>query len=428
MKQSLFCAKVVLLFFLTFMTTASAQAGDSFLWGVANSAFQVEGSPVDSDLYRETHTPGWVKDGTNADIATDFWNRYDEDFTLAQNLGANGFRISLAWERLEISRGEWNEAAMQHYEKIIADMRAHGIEPIITLYHNVLPVWVSDAGGVSGSTFPQVFAEYAAHVVGRLSQGTSHVKYWLTLNEPTTYAEGSYTSNSGSISKFFAAIDGQANGHIAAYQAIHALPNGADLKVGYAQDWEDFEAKHKWNPMDDLANAVTDRIYNRGFLGRIDKVMPGRKPALDFLGINYYNRSIVNFTVKGFVATNPGPGPKSDMGVEVYAPGFEIVLKHAAHYGLPILITENGVPDAADRLRPQFLVDHIHYLLKARDEDHIPIFGYMHWSLTDNFEWNSGLSIHYGLVEVNYSTLVKTPRESYFTYQKLIQEDKAKNN
>jgi beta-glucosidase len=312
---------------------------------------------------------------------------------------------------------------MEHYEKIILAMRARGIEPIVTLYHTVLPIWVAEEGGVMGKNYPQMFAEYASHVVGRLSTGETHVKYWLTLNEPTTYAEGNYTPG-GSASQMFRSIDGQAKGHIAAFKAIHALPTGRDLKVGYAQDWEDFESKNKYNLFDDLALFFTDRIYNRGFLSKIDHAMPHRKPALDFLGINYYNRAIVNFTFKGFVNISQGPGPKSDTGVEVYAPGFETVLKHAAKYKLPILITENGVPDASDHMRSEFLIEHLHYLLKARDQDHIPIFGYMHWSLTDNFEWSSGFSVRYGLVEMDYSTLARTPRESYFTYQKLIREDK----
>jgi beta-glucosidase len=399
-----------------------------FLWGVANSEFQVEGHPADSDSYRWSHTPGMIKDGSNADIATDFWNRYDEDFALAQGLGANAFRISLAWERIEPQRGQWNEEAFEHYEQILLAMRARGLEPVVTIWHTTLPEWVAEGGGVLGPAFVKDFADYAAKVVDRLGRGQTHVRYWLTVNEPTTYAE-SYVDGAGSNGspiKFLEAISKQADAHIAAYKKIHALPDSDDFQVGYAQDLEAFQAKRPWNPMDQLALFFTDLMYNKSFLNKVAYAMPDNMPALDFLGVNYYNRNIVSFTFNGFVKTSPGTGPVSDTDQEVYPKGLEKVLKMvAARYPVPILITENGVADATDRLRPDFLKSHIHYLMKARDHDHIPVIGYLHWSLTDNFEWSYGLNIRYGLVEIDYANnLKRIPRPSYYVYKDLIQENR----
>jgi beta-glucosidase len=415
-----------LILLLSISTFPSAHAASApFLWGVANSAFQVEGSPKDSDIYRDTHTKGYVKDGSNADIATDFWNRYDEDFALAQNLGVNGFRMSIAWERIEPARGQWDEDAIAHYEKMILAMRARGIEPVVTLFHNVLPIWVSEKGAMLSPTFTEDFAEFASHTVDRLANGPAQVHYWLTFNEPTTYAEGSYMAGGGSSANFLHLIRAQSKAHIAAFKKIKALANADKIKIGYAQDWEDFEVTNKANLPNDMALYFTDRFYNRGFLSQIIKAMPGGKPALDYLGINYYTRSQVKFSFKEFAKVAPGPGPESTMGMEICPDGFEKVLKRAARYKLPILVTENGVTDINDSLRPKFLEDHIHYLLKAIQEDLVNVIGYMHWSLTDNFEWESGLSQHYGLVAVDYSTLVRTPKPSYYVYKKLIEENKG---
>jgi len=403
-----------------------------FLWGVANSAFQVEGSPADSDSYHWTHTPGMIKDGSNADIATDFWNRYDEDFALAQGLGANAFRMSLAWERIEPQRGQWNEEAFEHYEQILLAMRARGLEPVVTIWHTTLPTWVAQGGGVLSPTFIKDYSDYATKVVERFAHGNTQVHYWLTVNEPTTYAEsdyedgGSSTGIAGSAGKFIKAIHQQADAHIAAYKKIHALPDSDDIQVGYAQDLEDFQAKNPWNPLDQMALFFTDLMYNKSFLDRVAFALPDSMPALDFLGVNYYNRNIVSFTVHGFVKTSPGTGPVSDTDQEVYPVGLERVLKKvASRYPVPILITENGVADSTDHLRPNFLRSHIHYLMKARDHDHIPVIGYMHWSLTDNFEWSYGLNIRYGLVEIDYANnLKRIPRPSYYVYKDLIQENR----
>ncbi len=113
-----------------------------FFFGVGNAAFQVEGSPADSDWDRWTKLPGKIKDGSTAVRATDFWNRYDEDFKLAQENAMNAFRLSIAWERVEPSPGKWDEKVLDHYEAILKAMRARGLEPVVTLHHYVLPGWV----------------------------------------------------------------------------------------------------------------------------------------------------------------------------------------------------------------------------------------------------------------------------------------------
>jgi beta-glucosidase len=411
-----------------------ARADTSFLWGVANSSFQVEGSPADSDAYRWTHTQGAIKDGTNADVATDFWNRYDEDFALAQGLSANAFRISIAWERIEPEQGVWNEEAFQHYELILNDMRSHGLEPVVTLFHSAMPIWLADRGGVLAPDFGERFAEYALETTRRLSGGTTQVHYWLTLNEPVTYAEGKYIDGGGYKAskmapfKFLHAIQAQIRAHILAFNAIHSMGDPL-IKVGVASDWDDFEISGK-GFLSHIVHFFSNQVYNLYFLDGILKghsslciggnddflchhfsLLEGRG-ALDFLGINYYSRELIQSGWKP---------PFVTMEAGVYAKGIENALISASKFGLPLMVTENGVADSSDLIRPEFLRDHIAALDEVRKVLPVPLLGYLHWSLTDNFEWSSGFSERYGLVAIDYNTLTRTPRSSYGVYRDLIQ-------
>jgi len=428
---------------LIFAASAQVQAKEKFLWGVANAAFQVEGSPQASDWYDWTHTAGKIADGTDADQATDFWNLYERDFKLAADLGANSFRMSIAWERIEPQRDQWNQEALAHYQKIIEKMRGHGLEPIITLHHFVLPKWLADEGGLLSSEFPQLFAQFAQHVVSALSREPAGVRLWITFNEPNVLAMNGYVSGDwppgikGDIGKALKAQSQMAEAHIQAQREIKKLLIPS-LKLGVAQHWRVFQPKSN-SFLDRKVNQFLDFSFNRYFINILNAGSPCSKffsffcPAsslkpgervLDFIGINYYGRTIASFTgPPSFYKTEEGPGPKSDIGWEIYPSGIYATLKDVARYNLPILITENGIADhgdnLSDKLRGVFLKDHINYMIEAKNEE-IDVMGYLHWSLTDNFEWTRGKAPRFGLVEIDYKTQTRLPRNSFKTYQGII--------
>jgi beta-glucosidase len=395
-----------------------------FLWGVASSSFQVEGSPADSNWYRWTHEAGRIEDGTNADVATDFWNRYDEDFGWAQMLGANAYRVSIAWERIEPEQGRWDEEALTHYERMITAMRAHGLEPVITLFHGPLPGWLHGKGGSLARHFDKRFSEYASRVVSRLAAPPASARYWLTFNEPTTYAEGAYIEGtdppgkSGRVDLFLRSIKAQTQAHIRAVRELRKLPY--DLKFSVAQDWEVFQAEKSESGFERWIASVPAKIYNRSLLDPAFKAH-----TLDFVGINYYTRKILGLRPKPpFVVEVRGSGPHDELGTEVYPEGLAITARDVYdRYHLPILFTENGVVDSADALRPEYLRRHIEELTKVRTEG-IPVMGYLHWSLTDNFEWSSGHGPRLGLIEIDYTSQRRKPRPSYFVYQQLIRDSR----
>ena len=434
-----------------FLWNQSAVA-DPFFWGVASSAFQVEGHPKDSDWRRWTHTPGKIKDGTNADLVSDFWNRYDEDFALAQDLGVNAYRISVAWERIETQPGVYDFKALAHYQKMILSMRKRGMEPVITLQHFVLPGWLADQGGLLAPGFAESFRNFSALVFQALAPAPYSVRYWITLNEPNVLALASYfggvfppgKNNGGLSARAQAAL---AKAHIFATIRLRELwsrnQNWAQPKIGLALNWVHLEPKNP-NFQDQLFTSIGQKNYNETFVNAVltgnlefghillggkvsQKVsLPPNYVGLDYLGLNYYFREQVYAQPwPPFYGHGPGPADKTDLGWEIFPQGLEAGLKKAhTLWKLPLLISENGIADQNDTRRASFLDSHLKAMNRAMASG-VPVIGYLHWSLTDNFEWAEGLNQRFGLVAVNYSTLQKTRRPSFEFYKQWIARAKA---
>jgi beta-glucosidase len=388
-----------------------------FLFGVSNSAFQVEGTPFQSDWSNWVSQPGRVADGTTADSATDFFNRYEEDFKLARLMGASAFRMSIAWERVEPVKGHWNESALDVYRKMILSMREQGLEPIVTLHHFVLPEWLSHEGGLLAYDFVNYFTRYAEKVVVALSGLPLQVTHWITFNEAVVlssfgYLEGRWPPGvKGSRWLTFRALQQISQAHNQTVQILkRKIP--VDLKFSTAHSWRVCQplTGNFWNK---LAARFVDYFYNRWFLNSVKK-------NLDFLAVNYYGRAFVEAQKKWpFYKLRYGGDVHSDLGWEIYPQGLYHALKEAGSFKLPILVTENGLADKDDRLRTEFLRQHLEALMEAKEEG-VPVFGYLYWSLTDNFEWNLGLSPRFGLVEIDYKTLERKPRPSFYAYKEMI--------
>ncbi len=403
-------------------------ANADFLWGVANAAFQVEGSPQPSDWLKWTKTPGLIKDGSNADVAVDFWNRYEEDITLAEKLGSKAFRISLAWERIEPQKNIWNSEAIARYRAIIKSIRHHNMEPIVTLHHFVLPLWVSEPGGLTSDEFPDEFAVFAEKCVQELSDPITGATYWMTFNEPNILVMVGYLAGEwppGYKGEFFKAIQAMNHlieAHKKAFTRVKNL-NKAHVKIGIAHHWREFQAKYD-RILDKIGRFLGEKYFNRYFVDGIQ----ADGSTLDYIGINYYGRTIMTGTLGfPFIRTDQGPGDVNDIGWEIYPSGLKDTLKAVYdRYKLPIIISENGLADHLDAKRSQFVANHVASMKSAMDEG-VPVIGYLHWSLTDNFEWAQGLRPRFGLVAMDYDKkATRIPRPSYFSYQKLISDTKFK--
>ena len=396
-----------------------------FLWGTATSAHQVEGGNVWNDWALFEAEPDNIKGGAESGLAVDHWNRVPEDVALMQAIGANAYRFSIEWSRVEPEEGLWSEEAWSHYQDEVDQLREAGIEPMVTLLHFTLPAWIAERGGATASDFAERFGRFAAEAARRLGP---QVDLWCTVNEPNVqmyqgYVEGVWPPGVRDAGRAAQAFAGLVRAHAAAATALREEDPGS--RVGAAVNMIVFDPGSRWSLVDWIAAREAGKGFNWAFYdsiekGRIyfklagfpeiDEPLPELAGSADFLGLNYYRRNMVRFTpgAPGLVTILPGPGQLSDTGVEIYPEGLLRLLRRAwKRYALPIYVTENGVSDSTGTLRPGFVRSHAYAVGRALDEG-IDVWGYFHWSLLDNFEWSEGFGPRFGLYRVDYETLERS--------------------
>jgi beta-glucosidase len=404
-----------------------------FRWGVATSSHQYEGGNTNNSWYGWEHA-GRIKSGETAGLACDWWNAAERDFDLAAELGLNALRLSLEWSRIEPRPGEWNDAAIARYRAMLSALRERGIEPMVTLHHFSNPLWFEKRGAFLAPDSPWTLARYASFAVEHLADLCD---LWCTVNEPNVYAIVGYVLGDfppGRKGAFAASVRVQANlarAHAAIYHAIHQIQSAA--RVGWAQNFNTFEPARPGFAPDRWIAAVQDTAFNdffpravlTGGSGFPFSLFAGDLSAVrgtcDYVGINVYYRDLVRFDLRRvselFGRREVAPGaPRGDPPVtgswgEVYPAAILHMAERVAPLGKPIYVTENGVSDRADRLRPwqiALAVKSLHDAL-ARGLD---VRGYYHWSLVDNFEWAEGWTTRFGLAALDVETQQRTLRPS----------------
>lgn len=384
-----------------------------FFWGTAVSAYQVEGG-IESNDWAAAARRGLVPPARRA---CDFWNRYEHYLDLAKSLGTNAFRFSIEWARVEPHEGEWDDAALEHYRTMIEAMRARALEPFVTLWHFTLPQWVAERGGWANPRTVEWFGAYVRRAAESLKDS---VRYWLIINEPSVVLSQGYLQGTFPPGKRFAFREYLSSRRnltravIDAATVLHTI-NPACM-VGSAFNIGVVEPARAWNPGDVVAARLLRRFDDREFIASVSDV-------LDFIGLNYYMKLRVcayllpRPTVRPYV---PAGKPVSDLGWEIFPEGLTRVLHELrARFAKPIIVTENGIADAGDDLRPSFLRDHLRAVAMARAAG-VDVRGYFHWSLMDNFEWAYGFGPRFGLYEMDYDLMEATERKSAAVYRALI--------
>ena len=440
------------------MTATDLRFPADFVWGTATASYQIEGAVAEDgrgpsiwDTFAAT--PGTIDDGSTGAVACDHYHRWEQDLDLMQRLGVGAYRFSIAWPRvIPAGTGAVNQAGLDFYDRLVDGLLERGIAPFATLYHWDLPQPLQDAGGWPDRGIVDAFVAYADAVTRRLGD---RVAYYATMNEPWCTAFLGYALGEHA--------PGLRDGGLALRAAHHVLlAHGAALEVMRANAPA---AQHgivlNLNPAypasdatDDLAAARRfDGFFNRWFL---DALLKGRYPddawqgygaavphvedgdlaiiarPLDFLGVNYYNRTIVTSDPSvpwPAVRAVPFDSAPTDMGWEVYPQGLtELLLRVQRDYAPPpMYITENGAAypdvlrdgavDDADRIA--YLEQHV-AAVHAAIERGADVRGYFAWSLMDNFEWARGLAKRFGLVYVDYATQTRIPKRSANWYADLI--------
>jgi beta-glucosidase len=390
-----------------------------FLWGAATSSHQVEGDNRWSDWW-EYEQSGRLPHRSGE--ACRHYELYEQDFDLARSWGHNAYRFSIEWSRIEPSEGSWNREALEHYRGVIRALRQRGLEPVVTLHHFTNPAWFTRAGGWLRRDSASVFARYVGFVAEHLGKD---VRFWLTINEPTVYVMQGYINGEwppclkGSWIKAIIAFRNLAKAHRAAYWTLHKFRH--DLMVGFAHSAPLVVPCDSESKRDRMAAAVRDMFLNSAFFYLIDARASGERDAvkgLDFIGINYYTRMIIRGVglgigvLLGRVCRLPhhhDRGPISDIGWEVYPHGLRQMLEKFSRFGVPLLVTENGIATNNEMLRRDFLRQHLISLSEAL-ESGINIIGYLYWSLIDNYEWALGTAPHFGLAAVDSITQERRAR------------------
>ena len=382
-----------------------------FLWGAATSSYQVEGGNINADWWQWEKEAGKVNSG----LACRHYELYEQDFDLAKSLNHNAHRFSIEWSRIEPEEGKFSQEALKHYLDVILALRARNIEPIVTLHHFTNPVWLSKSGGWEDRRAVGYFTRYCDFVCRALAK---HVHYWITINEPTIYYShgyifGVWPPQAKSFLKAKLVEDNMVSAHIQAYRRIHKiyreenLPNPA---VSIAQNVMAFVACTR-SFKDRLAACLRHKWYNLGFIEKIHK-------NLDFIGINYYSRQLVDLKGWGIAnfawdvcENNHHPVKKNSLGWDIYPEGLYELLLKLKKFNLPMMITENGICTTDDSLRWEYLSSHLKNIYLAMEKG-VKVTGYLYWSLMDNFEWDKGFGPRFGLFDIDYKTYQRTVRES----------------
>jgi beta-glucosidase len=464
-----------------------------FTLGVATAAFQIEGA-LDEDGRGQagwdvfSAKPGAIVDGHSPAVACDHYHRMPDDVALMKQLGVDSYRFSLSWPRIQPNgSGPVNRAGMDFYDRLLDELLANGISPMVTIYHWDTPLALEDAGGWLNRDTAYRLGEFAA--IAAAAYG-DRVARWVTINEPATVATNGYTLGLHSpgealLLNALPAVHHQLLGHGLAVQALRAA--GVPGEIGMSNVYSPMVPR-SINPLDKLSAGVMDLAQNRLYA---DPVLTGRYPdliraakffgsfdhpeedmliisqPLDFYGLNYYMPTKVavgagDGAVPAGMAEAMGddltsaagsrtpfhiePWPEADItayGWPVKPEYMGVALREMAerYPNLPpVILTEIGasfediiVRDKSanrtfipDERRLKYLSDHMEAALRATapggEAEAIDLRGLYVWSLMDNFEWSAGLNQPFGLLHVDFDTLERTPKASYFWFQELIEE------
>jgi len=385
-----------------------------FFWGAATAAHQVEGNNVNNDWWEWEKRVGLKE---TSGLACRHYELYQQDFDLARDLGHNAHRLSIEWSRIEPEEGKFSKKELEHYREVILSLKERDIEPIVTLHHFTNPLWFANLGGWQNKLADKYFLRYVERIVEALAD---QVCFWVTINEPMVYVYHSYVlgvwpPQEKSFLKAKRVTDNLASAHIKAYRLIHRIYKERNLSsplVSIAKNLQAFEPPDN-TLKNKFAAYLRARSFNFAFLNKLV-----RYKTLDFIGINYYTRSLVavqGWHLKNLLLdigkSNQPPLKKNSLGWDIYPQGLYNLLLRLRWYNLPVFILENGICTEDDNLRWEFIREHLENLYLAVREG-VRVLGYIYWSLIDNFEWDKGFGPRFGLIEVDYNTYKRTVRES----------------
>lgn len=408
---------------------------EDFIWGTAASAYQTEGNNFNCDWYamerRDLENPPEkrrFKDPCGQ--ACDHWNRYEEDFELAARLGITMHRLSIEWSRVFPGMHRADVDALEHYRKMILALKKRGIAVMLTLHHFTIPLWMERMGGYEKRTiFMKHFREYVETTVAAVGD---LVDYWLPINEPNVVPLGGYLTGifppyKANPLAFIRVYRTFFDMHASCYHIIkkrfHRAPVGVAFAFMHFQPYDENKLIDRWAARfaDITANLRFFQGVTSGRVGfplGLGSEFPSLRGTLDFIGLNYYSTTYMK-GLFGIEQSREGD-LVTDMGWIHYPQGIYEVLRYlGGAVRLPIIVTENGVATTDEPFRIRYMGEHLRQVHRAMAEG-IPVKGYMCWSLTDNFEWDRGYDMRFGLIHVDFSTQRRRIKEGGAWFSRII--------
>lgn len=425
---------------------------EKFLWGAASASAQIEGAYNEDgkglsiwDVADKRH----LKNGETCHVACDHYHHYKEDVAMMKEIGLKSYRFSLSWPRIIPEKGKVNEKGIAFYRELIRELRNAGIEPLVTIFHWDLPVWVYEEGGWKNKCIIKYFEEYTKVVVEAFSD---EVTYWMTMNEPQCFIMNGYLQGAHApFKRNYLSLSRLTQicmlSHAATVRMIRKYARKPP-KVGIAM------ASGAFIPKDETTEAIEKARLKTfgegiGLMGNgwwMDPVLAGKpvkafnfyktsvkdlpeiNQTLDFVGVNVY-QPFMEGSWEGQNSSLPTGTRKTSMGWIVDERVIYWTIRFVyERYGLPVMVTENGYADndficvdgkVHDPQRTDFIHRYLGGVKRAISED-IPVLGYQYWAIMDNFEWSEGYDPRFGLIFVDYQTQKRILKDSAYEYAKII--------
>ena len=375
------------------MPQATFHFPKGFLWGTATASHQVEGGNTNNNWSKweqEGHTNG------TSGLAADWWGgRWREDFDRAAETGQNAHRFSVEWSRIQPTPDTWDEEAIEKYRNMLRGLKERNMTALVTLHHFTEPLWVAERGSWESEDIVPLFEKYVRKVVDALKE---YNNLWVTINEPNVYAlsgyaVGAFPPGKKSIRLSMRVLANMIRGHAAAYRAIHQVQ--PEARVGYALHYRPMVARTNWTPLNRLMRNIRYNGINMGFPSAIStgvmrspvgsQNIPEAKDTQDFFGLNYYSVDTIWFdiTKPGELFSTSGFPKDADMSDNQFLANIpegifnSIKWAERTYPHTPIIITENGVEDSDDHMRPRYIAQHLHQVWRAVNFNW-PVKGYFH--------------------------------------------------
>ncbi len=407
---------------------------EGFLWGSAQSAYQVEGNNYNNDWYEFEQIPGAIKNGDKCGESSDHYNLFENDFKLLSSLNQNSLRTGIEWSRLVPEENVVNEDELEHYHKVIESLRKNNLTGFINIYHFTIPIWFERKGGFLKTKNLKYFQHYCEV----LAKNFPEVDFWNTINEPGVvplmgYLYGEFPPRKKSILAFSKVYRNMIKAHAIAYRTLKEY--NPKSQVGIVKTIPYFYQKYHSKYWKKWIVSAMDFAYNQVMFNALDK---GKVPFIpfahnslikdssDFFGLNYYDPVFFKFKFGIPIETDfklPEQTETTQMGWGIYPQGlYEDIMRVKREFKGPIYVTENGIATLQDEQRQKFILAHLVEVSRAISEG-ADVRGFFYWSSLDNWEWAEGFEPRFGLIGIDYTTKERLVRESARMYGKIAKDN-----